>query len=264
MPRSSAARLPISHAVALGALHGPAELVPVSSSAHVALIPQLLDWPSARLDDDVRKAFEVMLHAGTLGGLLVLVPRPGVAWAAVATAPAAVVGFVLEGPIERWLGGVRATAAGLLMGSVVLIAADALAGGRAGAGRDADDATLADAAVLGVAQACALWPGVSRLGLTVAAARLRGFGREGAFDLGRRAGLPVIAGATGLKVWRLAQRPPPRELRTAFAAGMGAALISTLAAAPLRRATSIAAPAAERVALAAAAIARLRRWGPYE
>jgi undecaprenyl-diphosphatase len=256
MPRSrGAAGLPLAHAIALGALHGPAELVPISSSAHVALIPQLLDWPSARLDDDVRKAFEVALHAGTLGGLLVLVERPGVAWAAVATAPAAVVGFLLEGPIERRLGGVGATAAGLLAGSALLVAADGAASGS----RSAEEATLADAAVLGLAQACALWPGISRLGLTVAAARVRGFSREAAFDLGRRAGLPVIAGATGLKAWRLARNPPAPELRTAFTAGMAAALASTLAAAPLRRASSVAWPAAERVALAAVALRRLRR-----
>jgi undecaprenyl-diphosphatase len=252
------AAFPLVHAVALGALHGPAELVPISSSAHVALIPQLLDWPSARLDDDVRKAFEVALHAGTLGGLLVLVPWPAPVWAAVATAPAAVIGFLLEGPIERRLGGVRATAVGLLAGSALLVAADRRAGTGA---RAADDASLADAAILGLAQACALWPGVSRLGLTVAAARLRGFDRDAAFDLGRRAGLPVIAGATGLKTWRLARNPPAPELRVAFAAGMAAALASTLAAAPLRRATSVALPAAERVALAALALRRLRRSG---
>jgi len=250
--------LPLAHAVALGALHGPAELIPISSSAHVALIPQLLGWPSAGLDDDLRKAFEVALHAGTLGGLMLLVPRPSIPWAVVATAPAAVVGFVLEGPIERRLGGVRATAAGLIAGSVVLLVADRLAPAD---GRAAGEATLADAAVLGLAQACALWPGVSRLGLTVAAARLRGFHREAAFDLGRRAGLPVIAGATGLKAWRLARKPPAPAVRSAFAAGMAAALASTLAAAPLRRATSIAAPAAERVALAAAALRGLRRSG---
>lgn len=243
--------LPLAHAVALGALHGPAELVPISSSAHVALIPQLLDWPSARLDGDVRKAFEVALHAGTLGGLLLLVPRPAPAWAVVATAPAAVVGFTLEKPIERRLGGVRATAIGLVAGSLVLLWADA-AGGEGT--RRADDATLADAAVLGLAQACALWPGISRLGLTVAAARLRGFEREAAFDLGRRAGLPVIAGATGLKAWRLARNPPAPEVRGAFAAGMAAALVSTIAAAPLRRVTSVAAPAAERLALAGLAL----------
>ena len=249
--------LSLAQAVALGALHGPAELIPVSSSAHVALIPQLLGWPSARLPGDVRKSFEVFLHAGTLAGLVALVPRPAAVFAVVATAPAAVVGFTLEGPIERRLGGVRATAAGLIAGSALLLIADA----RGATSRAADDATLADAVALGLAQALALWPGLSRLGVTVAAARLRGFDRDAAFLLGRQAGLPVIAGATGLKLWRLMQRGLERDLRAPFAAGAAAALAATLAAAPLRAATSVLPPAAERVALAAVALARLRRSG---
>jgi undecaprenyl-diphosphatase len=254
----SARALPLRHAVALGALHGPAELVPVSSSAHVALIPQLLGWPSAALPGDVRKAFEVALHTGTLAGLLAIVPRPSARFAVITIAPAAVVGFVLEDPIERRLGGVRATAAGLLAGSALLVVADACAPGD----RSADDATAADALALGLAQALALWPGLSRLGVTVAAARLRGFDRPAAFLLGRQAGLPVIAGATGLKVWRLARRGLAPELRVPFAAGVAAALAATLASAPLlRRTTSVRPAAAERVALAAAALARLRRSG---
>jgi undecaprenyl-diphosphatase len=168
-----------------------------------------------------------------------------------------VVGFTLEGPIERRLGGVRATAAGLIAGSALLLIADA----RGATARVADDATLADAVALGLAQALALWPGLSRLGVTVAAARLRGFDRDAAFLLGRQAGLPVIAGATGLKLWRLMQRGLERDLRAPFAAGAAAALAATLAAAPLRAATSVLPPAVERVALAAVALARLRRSG---
>ncbi|QEC46873.1 undecaprenyl-diphosphate phosphatase [Baekduia soli] len=249
------ARLPLAHALALGALHGPAELVPVSSSAHVELIPRLLGWPSAALPADVRKAFAVALHAGTLAGLLVLVPLPSPGFAVVATAPAAAAGLLLEDPIERRLGGVRATAAGLVAGSALLVAADA----RGATGRGAAEAGPADALWLGAAQALALWPGLSRLGLTVAAARLRGFDRGAAFALGRQAGLPVVAGATGLKAWRLARRGVDPGLRAPFAAGAGAALAATLAAAPLRRVTSVWPPAAERVALAAVALAGLRR-----
>jgi undecaprenyl-diphosphatase len=73
-PEASA--LPLRHALALGALHGPAELLPVSSSAHVALVPQLLGWPYADLPPDVRKAFEVALHTGTFAGLVALLPAP--------------------------------------------------------------------------------------------------------------------------------------------------------------------------------------------
>src|SRR5947199_8273319 len=61
----------VRHALALGLLHGPAELLPISSSGHVALVPWLLDWPYARLDPELRKAFEVALHAGTAAALVV-------------------------------------------------------------------------------------------------------------------------------------------------------------------------------------------------
>jgi undecaprenyl-diphosphatase len=248
-------RLGVAQAALLGALHGPAELLPVSSSAHVALVPQLAGWPYAELPGDVRKAFEVMLHGGTLVGLVVLVPRPPLAFAVLATAPAAVAGLLLEGPIERRLGGTRGIALGLLAGSAALLGADALGG------RDRTDAATAggrDALVLGLAQALALVPGTSRLGLTVAAARLRGFDRDAAFTLARGAGLPIVAGATVLKAVRLARRGLARDLRAPFAAGAAAALASTLAAAPLRRATAIAPPAAERVLLAALALRRGR------
>lgn len=248
MPRE----LSVAQAVALGALHGPAELLPVSSSAHVALVPGLLGWP--RPAPELEKAFEVMLHAGTLGALAVLVPWPSLPLAVLATAPGAVVGLALEKPIERRLGGPKATAAGLVVGSLAMVAADRRA--PAEGGREVSDATVGDALALGAAQACALWPGVSRLGLTLAAARARGFSRDASFALARSAGLPVVAGATMLKGLRLAQSPPPPAVRRTFAAGMAAAFASTLAAAPLRRVTAVAPWAAERVVLAALAVRR--------
>jgi undecaprenyl-diphosphatase len=63
--------LPLRHALILGALHGPAELLPVSSSGHTTLVPWLAGWPYAELDPELRKAFEVALHAGTAAALLV-------------------------------------------------------------------------------------------------------------------------------------------------------------------------------------------------
>lgn len=250
--------LTVAQATALGLLHGPAELLPVSSSAHTGLVPFLLGWRYGELAPDLRKSFEVALHAGTLGGLAVLVRRPPLRLAIPATLPAAAAGLTLEGPIERRLGGVRFTAAGLVAGSALLVAADRAADGT----RTADEVTAADGVVLGLAQALALVPGLSRTGMTVAAARRRGFTRAAAFELARQAGLPVMAGATLLKGTRLVQRGLPAELRAPFAAGTVAALGATLAAAPLRRVTAIAPIAAERVALAAAALARLRRSTP--
>ncbi len=67
--------LELPHALALGVLHGPAELLPISSSGHTELIPWLLGWSYSELDGELRKAFEVALHTGTAAALLVAVQR---------------------------------------------------------------------------------------------------------------------------------------------------------------------------------------------
>ena len=160
-----------------------------------------------------------------------------------------------RGPDRAAPGGIRATAAGLLAGSVLLLAADAR-----GSRHRASTTSGCRRRGGGAGQALALWPGgPGRLGITIAAARLRGYDRGAAFALGRQVGLPIVAGATALKSYRLLHEGLAPELRTPFATGVVAALASAAAAAPLRRCTMIGAPAAERVLLAALALARLRR-----
>jgi undecaprenyl-diphosphatase len=112
-----------------------------------------------------------------------------------------------------------------------------------------------DALALGLAQACALVPGVSRNGATLSAARLRRFRRPDANALSRHVALPVIVGATVLKGARLARRGLPPGVAGAFAAGIGAAFGSTLASVRLIRAVErdrpLAPYAVYRLALAA-------------
>src|SRR5215212_7704054 len=103
-----------ARAFALGLLHGPAELLPISSSAHAALLLQ-------GMDGERRKEVEVALHAGTLAALG---PPRLAPWLAVATAPAALAGFHLESTIEQRLGGRRSLAAGLVAGGVAMALAD--------------------------------------------------------------------------------------------------------------------------------------------
>src|SRR5919201_6121593 len=134
-PRRADAHLKLSHALALGALHGPAELMPVSSSAHTTLVPWLLGWSYPDLDPELRKAFEVALHAGTAAALLIGL-RDEVATAARgfdsrravlvlgSFVPPAIVGYTLERPIERRLGTPATIAIGLLIGSVAMTVAD--------------------------------------------------------------------------------------------------------------------------------------------
>lgn len=261
-------RLPIAQAVALGALHGPAELLPVSSSGHVELVPWLFGWRYSGLDPELRKAFEVVLHAGTAAGLLLALRQElgeelreldgrGVRMIALSVLPPAVVGFALERPIERRLGTPATTAAGLIAGSVAMAIAD-----RAPQLRGRAEASALDALSLGLAQTCALVPGVSRGGATLAAARFRRFRRVDASRLSRSVALPVIAGATALKTMRLTRSGLPRGTAVPFAAGTGSAFASTLAStwliARIERDRSLLPYAIYRVLLAALVLTRLR------
>lgn len=241
-PSASPARLRLREAVALGALHGPAELMPISSSAHTELVPWLLGWEYAGLDPELRKAFEVAVHAGTAAALLIAlrdevgeavagIDRRRLVLLAGSFLPPAVVGLALERQIEQHLGTPRAIACGLLAGAAALAGADALDG----SDRARDEAGARDALSLGVAQALALAPGVSRNGATLAAARLRGFARSDANALSRHVALPVIVGATVLKSVRLARRGLPPETARGLAGGVAAAFLSTLASKRLVR-----------------------------
>lgn len=239
-----------ARAAAIGLLHGPAELLPISSSGHVTLVPWLAGWDDPSADPAVRKAFEVVLHLGTAAALALSlrgVGRPGGGVLLASLVPPSVVGLVLERPIEERLGTPATIAAGLVVGAVAMALADRLGP----TDRRADDADWHDGLALGLAQACALVPGISRNGATLTAARLRGFGPAEADRLSWQVAVPVIAGASGLKGLRLARRGLPAGAASAFAVGAGAAFTSTLLAArAIPRGGSLAPLAAYRIGLA--------------
>ena len=180
MRRPERARSPLRHALALGVLHGPTELLPISSSAHTTLVPWLLGLALRRPRPRAAQ--------GLRGGAARRAPRrrcssgcatrwrpPRAAWTTAARCsslgsfvPPAIVGYTLERPIERRLGTPPTIAVGLLLGSAAMAAADRVGPDRAGA---REEAGFADALALGLAQACALIPGASRNGMTLAAAR---------------------------------------------------------------------------------------------
>jgi undecaprenyl-diphosphatase len=261
--------LPARRAAALGVVQGPAELLPVSSSAHIVLLPWLAGWRWDDLDPEVRKSFEVALHAGTAAALLIGQRREIAAelrsfdrhralLLALSFLPAAVVGYAFERQIERRLGGPRSTALGLIAGSAAMVAADTRPQSR---GRG--EATPTDGFWLGVAQAAALAPGVSRNGITLAAARWRRFSRDQANLLSRTIALPIIVGATALKGARLWQRGASPALCRTMAIGGGASFASTLVSQRLirlvERDKALWPYAAYRTGLAAAVLAKLAR-----
>lgn len=263
------AEFPVWQAIALGALHGPAELLPISSSGHIAVVPWLAGWDYRQLDDELRKAFEVALHTGTAAALLISLRREvndavrGLSlrrlWQiGLSFAPPAFVGYRFERPIERHFGTPPTVAVGLVAGALAMALAD-----RTPQERGAEDARSLDSLGLGVAQACSLVPGVSRNGATLAAARWRRFTRVDANRLSRHAALPIIAGATVLKGVRLRARGLPAGAATPFAAGALAAFVSTLGSTRLIRAlerdSALLPYAVYRIALAGLIARRLAR-----
>ena len=283
MDESAQPDLPLRRAVVLGLIQGPAELLPISSSAHINLVPWLRGWDYADLDPELRKSFEVALHAGTAVALLIgqrellreeLRSLDGRAvWVlALSFMPAAVVGYRLERPIERHLGGPGSIAAGLILGAFAMALADRHAcrdaarppgGDPASLGRGRGEAGPADGLALGIAQSLALVPGVSRNGATLTAARLRGFSRDQANLLSRIVALPIIAGATLLKTVRLMRRGLMPGQGRVIAAGTAASFLSTLASQRLiglvERDRALWPYAAYRTGLAVVILRRLRR-----
>ena len=268
-PSKLPAELSPSRAAALGAVQGPAELLPISSSAHLSLLPWLAGWRWHELDPETRKSFEVALHAGAAAALLIGQRRViagelrafdarRAAVVALSFVPPAVVGYGFERRIERLLGAPCATATGLLAGAAAMTAAD-----RRPQERGPGDAGAIDGLALGLAQAAALAPGISRNGATLTAARYRRFTREHANLLSRTVALPVIVGAAMLKGVRLHRRGLEPGLGRAMAVGIGASFVSTLASQKLislvERDRALWPYAAYRVALATTVMWKLRR-----
>jgi undecaprenyl-diphosphatase len=241
LPAGEGPAITPARAAVLGAVQGPTELLPVSSSAHLSLLPWFAGWDWDRVDPEVRKSFEVALHAGTAAALL-LGQRETISeelssfdtrrWAILLLSflPPAAVGYVGERQIESRLGGPLATALGLLAGAAAMALAD-----RSRQERGRGDAGWKDGLALGVAQATALVPGISRNGATLSAARWRRFDREHANMLSRTVALPIILGAALFKGIRLRRRGLPPAERRAFAVGTAASFASSVASQELIR-----------------------------
>lgn len=205
--------MPILHAIVLGAVQGLTEFLPVSSSGHLAIVPWLFGWNDFD-DPEIHKAFDVAVHVGTLvavmhyfrrdvvtlvaGGWRAMVsggrdvsPDGRLAWLLVLSAvPAAVVGAVANPVIDRLDDEIWLIAIMLIVFGFVLLAADRLP-----RRRDTATFTRRDALIMGVGQALALQPGVSRSAITMTVGRGLTFDRDSAARLAFLMSIPLIAGA---------------------------------------------------------------------
>ena len=236
-------------ALALGLVQGLTELLPISSSGHLILVPWAAEWRYLQADDDFNQTFDVALHLGTLVAVAlyfrrdvallvravirsarrrsVETPSERLAWLiVVATIPASVVGALGEGLIVEHLGEPWQIAILLAVFAAVLWVAD-----RSRAERRIGDVSLRDAVVVGLAQMLALAPGVSRSGVTISAARFLGLDRDSAARFSFLLLLPTTLGAVvwkGLNDIVLGDLPPGST--GPFVVGALAAAVSGLVA----------------------------------
>ena len=232
----------ILQALALGVLQGLTEFLPVSSSGHLVLVPWLLGWASPGL------LYDLVVHLGTLCAVVAYFWRDlaqlivGL-WQLVAhrrmtpsgrlalllaagSVPGAVAGYLLQDLFESLFGQPPVVAAFLLVTGLLLWVSDRL-GQRT---RALEALRLPDALVIGLAQAVAIAPGISRSGATVSAGLLRGLTASEAGRFSFLLALPIILGAAGYGLLKAARGAAAPMAWGALAVGFLAAAASGLAA----------------------------------
>jgi undecaprenyl-diphosphatase len=232
--------LPILHAIVLGVVQGLSEFLPISSSGHLLLVPWLFDWNDFGGDASLEKTFDVALHVGTLAGVLAYfrrdlwrlvvdgITRPReregrlARWLALSAVPAAVTGALFADFIDEELGQIPLIAVMLIVFGLVLLWAD-----RAAGDRPFGELRFRDVLVMGVGQAVALQPGVSRSGVTMSAGRFVGLTRDAAARTAFLMSVPVTAGAVVYKAVDVAgEGGIPDGFGPAFAWGIAASAVT--------------------------------------
>jgi len=228
--------MPLVHAIVLGIVQGLTEFLPVSSNAHLIIVPWLLGW------DDGGLTFDVALHVGTLvsvilyffrdwvqiigqgfgltiGGDSALSKNRNLLWLLVAaTVPGGLFGYLFEKQAETSLRSpyvIASTAIGI---GIVMWLAERV--GRKQ--KDIGHISATDAVLIGTAQALAIVPGVSRSGITISAGLFRNFDRQSAARFSFLLLTPITAGAALKKFWDLHKHEGgiPADMHTAFLVGM--------------------------------------------
>ena len=211
----------IFQAIILGIIQGVAEFLPISSSAHLIVFPYLFGWEESSL------AFDVALHFGTMMAVLVIffkdwwnlfigaikdiknkkkTTNGKMFWyLVVATIPAAIVGFLLDDVIENVIrNNIWLIASALAIMGMLIYLGDKWATHHYKKEKKFEDITLKEAIIIGISQAFAVIPGFSRSGTTILAGRLQGISKEAITKFTFLLSVPVICGATVLKVTDLA------------------------------------------------------------
>jgi len=194
----------IFEAIILGIVQGLTEFLPVSSTAHLILFPWFLGWKG----EVNTLTFDIALHAGTLAALLLCFWKDWIelfikkqklfGMIILASIPAGVVGFFLNDIVEKNLREPVLISMMLIVVGFIMLAAE-----KSEQYKDMEKTNYMDALSIGIAQAIALIPGVSRSGITISAGLFKGLKREASARFSFLIATPIIAGATVLHLRKL-------------------------------------------------------------
>jgi len=241
--------LTILQAIILGIVQGLTEFLPISSSGHLIIVPWLFNWHFLLDNPELNKTFDVALHLGTFVAVVIYFwreigrllsawvrsmtrrsladPEARLAWfLVVSTIPAAFLGVAFESFIEDRLGKPWIIAIMMIVFALVMYTVDHLAH----LDRDLEALSWTDAILIGVAQAFALCPGVSRSGITMMTGMALRLDRESAARYSFLLSIPVIGGAAAYKALEIAKGGLPAGTATPFVVGIASAALSGFAA----------------------------------
>lgn len=226
--------MPLYQVIVLAVVQGLTEFLPVSSSAHLALVPWLFGWQDPGL------SFDIALHLGTLAAVLIyffkdwvqiigqafglkiggdsqLAQQPKLLWVlAMATIPAGALGFLFAKKAEEEWRSPWVIATMMIGIAIVMVLAEKIGSQR----KDMSKLTVADAGAVGLAQALAIVPGTSRSGITIAAGLFRGLDRATAARFSFLLATPTIGGAALKAALDLRKHGLDADMRVPFVIGI--------------------------------------------
>ncbi len=196
--------LEIFKSIVLGIVQGLTEFFPVSSTAHLILLPWIFDW-----DGDINTlTFDIALHTGTLLSLLVFFfkdwltiitkKRKILYFILIATIPAGITGYIFKSLVETTLRSPVIISISLIVFGVYMYVSE-IRGSKLKTRKSLDELSLKDSIIIGISQSVALIPGVSRSGITISTGIFRGIKRESSARFSFLMATPIIAGATILE-----------------------------------------------------------------
>lgn len=219
------------HAIILGIVEGITEFLPISSTGHMIIASSLMGIEG----DKFTKAFEVIIQFGAILSVLVLYWRRFLPnWSFykklfVAFLPIALIGFLLKDVIEHLLGSVQVVAWSLILGGFVLVWSDRVFAHLTKEGLTTNDLSYKDSVKMGLFQAIAMIPGVSRSGATIMGGLMLGMNKKEAAEFSFFLAVPTMAAACGYKFLKIYKDIEPGQLNLLLLGGAVAFVIAMLA-----------------------------------